>query len=109
MRIVSRVLLAVLGMGLICGAIHAFPGSSAAFLERGTTFHKPHYPSLAIETAPVSATTSSPCALIAAPGTGCVLRDTFGTPVATRRRIRAIAPSPETALDQRPPPHSLLA
>jgi hypothetical protein len=109
MRNGGRILVAVFCLVLVCSAIGALSGGRADFSERGTTFHKPHQPLQAIETAPVGAATSSADELIAAPGTGRVLRLSFGTRVVTQQTSRVIVPALETALDQRPPPRASLA
>jgi hypothetical protein len=109
MRVAGRFLFAVLCVVLICGAIGALSGGGAGFPRRGSAFHKPHHLPPAIETAPVSAATSSTDEWIVAPRTGVDLQLSFGTRVAARRSSRAIAPALEAALDQRPPPRTFLA
>src|SRR5580704_4774298 len=108
MRVAGRFLFAMLCMVLICGTIGAFSGGRVDFPGCEAAFHKPHHPSAAIETAPVSAAASSMDERIAAPVTGFAPRVGFGTRVADHRTSRAIAPASEIALDQRPPPRTFL-
>jgi len=105
----GRFLFAVLCIVLTCGAIGAISGSRADLAERGAAFHKPHHPPPDIETAPVSAAASSADEWIAASVTGVAEQVSFAARIAARRTSRAIAPAPKTALDQRPPPHTLPA
>jgi hypothetical protein len=105
----GRFLFAVVCVMLICGAIGVLSGNGADSPERGAAFHKPHHPPLAIEAPPVNAAPSFTNEWIAAPGTGVALLVSFSTRIAARRTSRAIAPTPEAALDQRPPPRTLPA
>lgn len=109
MRVAGRILLAVLGMGLICAVAGAFSGSRADASERGVGFHKPHHAPPAIESTPASVATSSADEWIAAPVIGVTLRTDLSTRVALPRTSHAIAAAAETALNQRPPPRYLLA
>jgi hypothetical protein len=109
MRLAGRVLLAVLWMGMICGVTGAFSGNRADASECRVGFEKSHHAPPAIESAPVSAATSSADEWIAAPVIGVALRTSLGTRVALPRASRAITLASETALDQRPPPRYLLA
>jgi hypothetical protein len=109
MRVAGRFLFAMLCMVLICGTIGAFSGGRVDFPGCEAAFHKPHHPSPAIETAPVTAAASSMGERIASPVTGFAPRVSFGTRVADHRTNRAIAPEPETSLDLRPPPRTFLA
>jgi hypothetical protein len=106
MRVAERFLVAALCMMLIFGVIGALSGSRADIPERGTAFHKPHYPS-AIEPVPVSTSTSFTDQSIAAPVAGFVLHVNLSARAASWRTRLAIDPTPETALNQRPPPRTL--
>lgn len=104
MRVAGRVLLAVLWMGLICGVAGAFSGIRADASDGGVGLHKSHHAQPAIESAPLSAATSSADERINAPVIGVALRASAGTRIAFPRASRTIALAAETALDQRPPP-----
>jgi hypothetical protein len=109
MRAAGRFLITVFCLVLICGAIGSRSRSRLDVPERGTTFHQPYHQQPAIETPLVNTATSFADERIAALVTGVVLRTASSTRFAARRSSRATVPAPETALDQRPPPHSLLA
>jgi hypothetical protein len=108
MRVAARFLLAGLSMTLIFSVMGALSGSHAGFPERAAAFHKPHHPLSAIEPAPVSNTTSFTDGPIAAPVAGFVLHVDLGAHPATQRTSRATALAPEAALNQRPPPRTLI-
>jgi hypothetical protein len=109
MRVAGRILLAVLAVGLICAIADAFPGSRVSVSAGGAGVHKPHHAPPAIESAPVSAATSSVDEWVVAPVIGAALRASFGARIAFPRTSRATALAAEIALDQRPPPPHLLA
>jgi hypothetical protein len=108
MRAAGRFLFAVLCMVLIGGTIGALSGSSADLPGREAAFHAPHHPSPVIEIATINAAAPSADKWIAAPVTVLAPRVSPGTRVTDRRTIRALAPTLETALDQRPPPPTSL-
>jgi hypothetical protein len=108
MRVAGRILSAVLWMALICGVIGAFSSTHADAREGGNAFHKPFHPTPAIESTPVAAATSFTDEYIAAPATGVAVRIRFCARAAVLRTTRVIALVAETALDQRPPPPTLL-
>jgi hypothetical protein len=109
MRVAARFLFAGLCLTLIFSVMGALSGSHADVPERGAAFHKPHHPLSAIEPAPVSNTTSFKDGWIAAPVAGFVLHVDLSARPATQRTSRVpTALAPEAALNQRPPPRTLV-
>jgi hypothetical protein len=109
MRVAGRFLFVALCMMLIVGVIGAFSGNRADVLERGAALQNPQHAPPTIEPPPVSAATSSGDEWAAAPVVGFVLHVDLTVRAAAQRTSRAIALTPETALSQRPPPHTLFA
>jgi len=109
MRVAARFLFAGLCMTLILSVMGALSGSHAGLPERGAAFHKPHHPPSALEPAPVSSTTSLTDRRIAASVAAFILHVDLSARPATQRTGRvAIALAAEAALNQRPPPRTLL-